>query len=670
MNRRFCEDRRNFVCLARTAYLVAAIVLTCASPTDAETFSGYRLAYRLDGSYTNHTFGFSASVMDDVSGDGVPDFIVGAPTFNRGGGINQSVFLFRQRRTTADVLMRVDDELSLLGYSVAGLGDVNGNGSADFGVGSIIGGAEHDGIVQWFDGGNRTIGGPVATHPAVFHHVDGGSDTHYFGTMVQRLGERDLLEATRGDVGGFSVLDWFTVGESGITRKLKIRTTSFRTDPAIKNVGDLIAHDGIDDFLLASDNTVFLISGATPGNGETKHVENDSLFSLRFSGTLAGSLGETQPSLGQNAMATIGDITGDGVVDFAIGAYNTRDGSFNSLPTGGVGLFNGANGQQLAVVNKPAGELGAFGSMIVNVGDVDGDGHVDLALGDVAVREGSVQSAFPGKVHFYSPFRRQFLGDLIGESNGDAFGSVIVPLGDLNGDDIPELGVGAYLADFQGTDSGSFYVYESTAQRVIARANFDEPPLGSANYHPGPAAAELGFQTTTSANGGSNPLAATIATSTTPSSPVLSHSSINALTRFDFVDIARSEEVVVSLDIQVRDTGYEDGDFLHVYLTNGAQNVDIVNAVGSSASSNDALEAIRGGYRNWVAAVPADWTMVSLVIQSSSNSSAAAERYDFDSIRFRGVAVAEPSAGMSACTALLLGFVICRRGSNRGRRAQ
>ena len=58
----------------------------------------------------------------------------------------------------------------------------------------------------------------------------------------------------------------------------------------------------------------------------------------------------------------------------------------------------------------------------------------------------------------------------------------------------------------------------------------------------------------------------------------------------------------------------------------------------------------------WFAAdIPASWTQATLTIASSSNSSVAAERFDFDSVAFRGTfVVPEPSTLMVAFGVLLM----------------
>ena len=42
--------------------------------------------------------------------------------------------------------------------------------------------------------------------------------------------------------------------------------------------------------------------------------------------------------------------------------------------------------------------------------------------------------------------------------DGDRFGSSVVAIGDLNGDDVPDLAVGAHFDDDGGTNHGAVYI--------------------------------------------------------------------------------------------------------------------------------------------------------------------------------------------------------------------
>jgi hypothetical protein len=105
------------------------------------------------------------------------------------------------------------------------------------------------------------------------------------------------------------------------------------------------------------------------------------------------------------ALAGVGDIDGDGVPDLAAGApYQSVAGQGNQ---GQVFLFSGATGARLRTLNDPVPQAGAhFGWTLAGVGDVDGDGVPDLAVGapyqDVYDRQDQKRVVEPGRAFVFS----------------------------------------------------------------------------------------------------------------------------------------------------------------------------------------------------------------------------------------------------------------------------
>lgn len=162
----------------------------------------------------------------------------------------------------------------------------------------------------------------------------------------------------------------------------------------------------------------------------------------------------------------------------------------------------------------------------------------------------------------------------------------------------------------------------------FAHTDFDEPPLNASSFTPGVGDSELGFSSEWSATDGESPFIGVIETSSTPTTPVFSHRSVRARTTLEPVELTDRGEVAVSLLLQARDTGYESEDFLEVYATDGNQRIDLLRVDGTSGLNHLAEK----GYGSFQALVPPDWDHVSVVLDSSSNSSQGSERYDFDSV--------------------------------------
>lgn len=146
-----------------------------------------------------------------------------------------------------------------------------------------------------------------------------------------------------------------------------------------------------------------------------------------------------------SAVAGIGDVNGDNVPDWVLGAPNAN------VAAGVVRVCSGATGLPLYELN---GELfSEFGTAVCSIGDRDGDGRGDFAVGSPI---DSPQTA-NGAVRFYSGVNGALLDTLAGAS-GTGFGRSLATVGDLTGDGSPEIVVGEPLADVGSTNNGRMFV--------------------------------------------------------------------------------------------------------------------------------------------------------------------------------------------------------------------
>jgi hypothetical protein len=145
-------------------------------------------------------------------------------------------------------------------------------------------------------------------------------------------------------------------------------------------------------------------------------------------------------------LAGVGDIDGDGVPDLAAGApYQNVAGQGDR---GQVFLFSGASGARLLTLNDTDPQAGAyFGLALAGVGDVDGDGVPDLAVG-APNKEVAGQDA-QGQVFVFSGASGQLVLTLTKPSpQAQAqFGWTLAGVGDVDGDGVPDLAVGAPFQD-------------------------------------------------------------------------------------------------------------------------------------------------------------------------------------------------------------------------------
>ncbi|MBX3464565.1 MAG: protein kinase [Planctomycetes bacterium] len=140
------------------------------------------------------------------------------------------------------------------------------------------------------------------------------------------------------------------------------------------------------------------------------------------------------------AVADAGDTNGDGFVDLLVG------GNFGRTP-GLVALFDGRNGALLSTL-ADADASTDFGRSVLGIGDVDGDGLADIAIGAPG---SSSAGRLPGEVHVVSGRTGRTLYQLRGDSAGDAFGSVLCRLPWYRRDRRPALAVAARSGGPLGT---------------------------------------------------------------------------------------------------------------------------------------------------------------------------------------------------------------------------
>ena len=174
-----------------------------------------------------------------------------------------------------------------------------------------------------------------------------------------------------------------------------------------------------------------------------------------------------------SAVAAIGDLNSDGAFDLAVGVPGDDKGGTDR---GGVWiLFLDAEGK-VRDEQKIADDTGGFGgnlddddrfgSAVADIGDVNGDGIPDLAVGapnddDGSDNAGAVWILFmrvDGKVETWQKISNKsggFDGNLDAD---DHFGTAISGIGDLDNNGIPDLAVGVPGEDKGGTDRGGVWI--------------------------------------------------------------------------------------------------------------------------------------------------------------------------------------------------------------------
>jgi hypothetical protein len=396
-------------------------------------------------------FGSSVSRAEDVNGDGHPDIIVGAPGEAPGISPDRAgrayVFDGSGGGVLHTLLSPNPEAYGSFGGSVSGIGDLNDDGYCDVVVGAWCeeGGALSAGRAYLFSGQDGSV----------LHTLESADPEQWghFGYSVSNAGDVNgdgysdaIVGAWREDGGAADAgrAYVFSGADGGFIRTLQSPSpvSSGRFGWSVSGAGD-VDGDGCGDMVVGAYNygesKAYVFSG-----------QGDSLI-LALSSPSSSWLGWS--------VATAGDVNGDGYADVAVGAPQSS--VFNS-GDGRAHVFTGDGGGALHSWWSPHScEDGFFGGSVSCAGDVDGDGHPDVAVGAPFELIGYADGA--GHAYVFSGQSGALLLELRSQfpQHEGEFGSSISGIGDVNNDGHPEVIVGAPGEYSQGYAAGRAYVFTS-----------------------------------------------------------------------------------------------------------------------------------------------------------------------------------------------------------------
>jgi len=501
-----------------------------SSPVDLLTQANITL----DGAAAYDYSGRSVAGAGDVNGDGIADVIIGAPD------ANSSYVVYGNATPTSPVQLGALDPASTgfridgaaggdrSGSSVAGAGDINGDGIADV----IIGAPNADNNSRTNSGSSYVVyGSDTPTNinlnslGTAGFRIDGAATSDNSGNSVAGAGDVNgddkddvIIGAPNADPNGNNSGSSYVVYGSDTPTDIDLNSldaAGFRIDGAAANdssgrsvagAGDVNGDDK-DDVIIgapfadpngeASGSSYVVYGNATP----TSPVQLGSLNPASTGFRIDGALADDRSG---SSVAGAGDVNGDDKDDVIIGAPNADNNSRSNSGSSYV-VYGSATPTDIDLLNSlgaagfridGAGTNDGSGNSVAGARDVNGDGKDDVIIGapraDNNSRSNSGSSyvvygsATPTDIDLATPLDPASTGFRIdGAAAGAESGSSVAGAGDVNGDGTADVIIGAPYADNNSrNDSGSSYVVYgpvTAGPLTFTSGDFGSTPVGVAS---------------------------------------------------------------------------------------------------------------------------------------------------------------------------------------------
>ena len=312
---------------------------------------------------TEADFGFSvACPLSTQSISAGSDIVSGEPF----GSPNIAGRTTAHRSSDGALLYNEVDAVSgaALGYRVAAIGDVDKNGFGDFIESAPAFGTLAFSAARIIKGPNTTpidlasglsSQGRESTVAGLFSDVNSNSNNEVL------VGAPDYSGAVGAFCGAISIVDTSTLIPVG-NQIIEGQIANERLGTSIISTSDLDG-DGMRDIIVGS-----------PGIGTAGAVRLLSSAQMPVYINLVLGRGIQNDRFGES-LAAVPDLTGDGIEEFLVGGPQVDVGP------GLAELYRGGSNPQRLCALAGEANFDRFGSAVAGLGDIDGDGNADFAVG-------------------------------------------------------------------------------------------------------------------------------------------------------------------------------------------------------------------------------------------------------------------------------------------------
>ncbi|MCF0063966.1 FG-GAP-like repeat-containing protein [Dyadobacter chenwenxiniae] len=448
-------------------------------------------ASTLESNQADAGMGWSVKSAGDVNGDGYSDIITGANTYDTGQTDEGAAFVWLGMadglNKTYGTQLEMNQPEALFGSFISSAGDLNGDGYGDVAIAAF-----------YYDSGQTSEGAVF-----IFHGSAAGLDVvpnqilesnQEYASMGSTSSAGDINGDGYGDLivgmplfGGndAGAVFIYTGSPAGINSNIKTIIYGKQEDDAyfgnsVSCAGD-VNGDGFSDIIIGSPG-LLVSSPADQGAAFVYHGSPNGINKDAANVTLTANACGNWCNYG-NEVSGGGDINNDGYGDVIVGSTYYSNGEFNE---GAVYIYYGSAiglNINLKIIVESNRENSGMGSSF-EVGDLNGDGYLDLALG---AHEYSNGQHLEGAVFIYYGSITGFdKSPQILESNqiNGWMGNVGIP-GDVNGDGYADLIVGSTFYSNGQLDEGAAFLFNGTpfgvdpANSFMIEGNQDNALMGS-----------------------------------------------------------------------------------------------------------------------------------------------------------------------------------------------